>query len=200
MSLSRRFRPRPLVRAVVPVAVLGLTVALTAIPANAVYVPPPATAKIATANPADVTPHVQNGSVRAFAQIGSTVYAGGSFTGVKVPGAASWTAVTHLFAYDATTGALRTAFKPVLDNALQTLAVTPDGNQSVGGNFGTRNAFYPEFALICWASRRLGRPVRIGDHDAVYARTFADAAAAVGPDAGAWLMSALLGGYVPRAR
>jgi carbon-monoxide dehydrogenase large subunit len=30
----------------------------------------------------------------------------------------------------------------------------------IGGNFGTRNAFYPEFALIAWASRRLGRPVK----------------------------------------
>jgi carbon-monoxide dehydrogenase large subunit len=30
----------------------------------------------------------------------------------------------------------------------------------VGGNFGTRNAFYPEFALVAWASRRLGRPVK----------------------------------------
>jgi len=29
----------------------------------------------------------------------------------------------------------------------------------VGGNFGTRNAFYPEFALVAWASRRIGRPV-----------------------------------------
>jgi aerobic carbon-monoxide dehydrogenase large subunit len=30
----------------------------------------------------------------------------------------------------------------------------------VGGNFGTRNAFYPEFALLPWASRRVGRPVK----------------------------------------
>ncbi len=30
----------------------------------------------------------------------------------------------------------------------------------IGGNFGTRNAFYPEFALIAWASRRLGWPVK----------------------------------------
>jgi carbon-monoxide dehydrogenase large subunit len=30
----------------------------------------------------------------------------------------------------------------------------------VGGNFGTRNAFYPEFALVVWASKRLGRPVK----------------------------------------
>src|SRR5712664_1483471 len=32
--------------------------------------------------------------------------------------------------------------------------------KEVGGNFGTRNFFYPEFALVCWASRRTGRPVK----------------------------------------
>ncbi len=31
--------------------------------------------------------------------------------------------------------------------------------QDVGGNFGTRNATYPEFALVAWAARRLRRPV-----------------------------------------
>src|SRR5260370_499462 len=30
----------------------------------------------------------------------------------------------------------------------------------VGGNFGTRNAFYPEFALVAWASRRIARPIK----------------------------------------
>jgi aerobic carbon-monoxide dehydrogenase large subunit len=30
----------------------------------------------------------------------------------------------------------------------------------VGGNFGTRNSIYPEFVLVAWAARRLGRPVR----------------------------------------
>ena len=30
----------------------------------------------------------------------------------------------------------------------------------MGGNFGTRNAFFPEFALIPWAARRTGRPVK----------------------------------------
>jgi carbon-monoxide dehydrogenase large subunit len=29
----------------------------------------------------------------------------------------------------------------------------------VGGNFGTRNATYPEFVAVAWAARRLGRPV-----------------------------------------
>jgi aerobic carbon-monoxide dehydrogenase large subunit len=34
--------------------------------------------------------------------------------------------------------------------------VTPD----VGGNFGTRNPFYPEYALVAWGARRVGRPVK----------------------------------------
>src|SRR5207244_10178953 len=29
-----------------------------------------------------------------------------------------------------------------------------------GGNFGTRNSFFPEFALVAWAAKRLGRPVK----------------------------------------
>jgi carbon-monoxide dehydrogenase large subunit len=32
--------------------------------------------------------------------------------------------------------------------------------KDVGGNFGTRNNAYPEFALVAWAARRLGRPVK----------------------------------------
>ncbi len=30
----------------------------------------------------------------------------------------------------------------------------------IGGNFGTRNAIYPEFPLVAWAAKRLGRPVK----------------------------------------
>lgn len=30
----------------------------------------------------------------------------------------------------------------------------------MGGNFGTRNAFSPEYALMPWAARRIGRPVK----------------------------------------
>jgi carbon-monoxide dehydrogenase large subunit len=32
--------------------------------------------------------------------------------------------------------------------------------QDMGGNFGTRNFFYPEYALLAWAARRVGRPVK----------------------------------------
>lgn len=139
MSLKRRLRPRPLTRLLVPAAVLSLTVALTAIPASAVYVPPNDPATLVSANPVDYTPHAQNGSIRAFAQIGNTVYAGGSFTGIKAAGASTWTPANNLVAYDASTGVLKADFTPVLDGAVQTLAVSPDGKLIVGGSFATVN-------------------------------------------------------------
>jgi hypothetical protein len=32
--------------------------------------------------------------------------------------------------------------------------------RDMGGNFGTRNFFYPEYALLAWAARRVGRPLK----------------------------------------
>src|SRR3954453_7310018 len=32
--------------------------------------------------------------------------------------------------------------------------------QDVGGNFGTRGSLNAEFALVVWAAKRLGRPVK----------------------------------------
>lgn len=32
--------------------------------------------------------------------------------------------------------------------------------REVGGSFGTKNFIYPEFALVAWASQRVGRPVK----------------------------------------
>ena len=32
--------------------------------------------------------------------------------------------------------------------------------REVGGNFGTRNFLYPEFALVAWAAQQIGRPVK----------------------------------------
>ncbi len=32
--------------------------------------------------------------------------------------------------------------------------------RDIGGNFGTRNWFYPEYGIVAWAARKLGRPVR----------------------------------------
>ncbi|SCL19380.1 delta-60 repeat domain-containing protein [Micromonospora inyonensis] len=99
----------------------------------------PVVSTLTSANPSDTTPHAQNGDVKAFAEIGDTIYAGGSFTSVKSPGAATWTARNYLFAYDRATGALKTSFAPVLDGAVHALAVNPDGKLIAGGNFKTVN-------------------------------------------------------------
>jgi carbon-monoxide dehydrogenase large subunit len=32
--------------------------------------------------------------------------------------------------------------------------------KDVGGNFGTRNYLYPEFVLVAWAAKKIGRPVK----------------------------------------
>lgn len=32
--------------------------------------------------------------------------------------------------------------------------------RDIGGNYGTRNSSYPEYALVAWAARTLGRPVK----------------------------------------
>jgi aerobic carbon-monoxide dehydrogenase large subunit len=32
--------------------------------------------------------------------------------------------------------------------------------REIGGNFGTRNSFFPEFVLVVWGSRKVGRPVK----------------------------------------
>ena len=52
--------------------------------------------------------------------------------------------------------------------------------QDVGGSFGLKGGLHPEYALVCWAARKLGRPVKwiaerseafLGDHQARDARS-----------------------------
>ncbi|TDB76506.1 hypothetical protein E1165_06960 [Micromonospora sp. KC723] len=115
-----------------------LLAGLLAVPAQAGPLTPVAMA-LTNPNPVDNTPHAQNGDAKAFAEIGSTIYVGGSFTSVKAAGAASWTTRNYLFAYDKATGALKTTFAPQLDGAVHALAISPDGRLIVGGAFKTVN-------------------------------------------------------------
>ncbi|MFD2767782.1 delta-60 repeat domain-containing protein [Micromonospora eburnea] len=119
-------------------AVPVLAVGLFAAPARAAGLTP-VTSTLTSANPADDIPHAQNGDTKAFAEIGGTVYVGGSFTSVKAAADAGWTARNYLFAYDRATGALKTGFAPVLDGAVHALAVSPDGKLIVGGAFANVN-------------------------------------------------------------
>ena len=112
----------------------AILVGLVAQPGAAVNTPQ---AVVVSSNPADWTPHVLDGRVAAIVQVGSTIVAGGQFTQVA-SAAAPTTAIarSNIFAFHATTGAIDTAFAPVLDAQVESLAVAPDGlHVFAGGSF-----------------------------------------------------------------
>ena len=104
--------------------------------------PQPVAQRPTTMPTADVLPTVQiDGVVWAQTIRGNTVYAGGQFANARPAGAAPGTNLTprgNLLAYDVTTGNLITSFAPVLNAAVEAVAVSPDGNTLyVGGLFST---------------------------------------------------------------
>jgi hypothetical protein len=100
--------------------------------------------RIVSANPADNTPHVMNGSVNAITQVGNKIIAAGTFTKVSPAGTFGDTGDdlvrNRIFAFDATTGAIDTGFNPTMGGAVNSLDT--DGTyvyaagsfKSVGGN------------------------------------------------------------------
>jgi aerobic carbon-monoxide dehydrogenase large subunit len=63
----------------------------------------------------------------------------------------------HLFATVASVHALRDQLAGVFRVPTEQMTVSaPD----VGGGFGIKNALYPEWVMLLWAARRLGRPIK----------------------------------------
>ena len=112
----------------------AVLVGLLAQPGTAVNVPQ---AAVVSSNPADWTPHVLDGKVDAIVQVGDKMVAGGLFT--RVANAATPTTAiprSNIVGFDATTGTVDTAFAPVLDGEVESLAVAPDGLHAfAGGSF-----------------------------------------------------------------
>ena len=106
---------------ILPVLLATLLLAgLVLPPAGAVPSPIPAT-----------TLQFYGGEVRAVAQIGTTIYVGGSFTAV---GFGSPTiARSHLVALDATTGQHVSAFDPRASDDVNALLASPDGTRLYAG-------------------------------------------------------------------
>ena len=126
-------------RALVLAAVPSASIMLLASTAAAVVVPPVTAGTLVSVDPSNVTPHARDGEVRAFAQIGNTVYVGGTFTQVRTATVATWISRSYLFAYDRTSGNLVGGFAPALDGAVSALVASPDGKLIVGGAFKTVN-------------------------------------------------------------
>ena len=117
---------RALARRVLPIAVAVLLLLALALP-SAHAVPSPTAAS---------TLQFYGGEVRAIAQIGNTVYVGGSFTSV---GYGSGTiARAYLAALDATSGLLVEAFDPRPDNAVDSLLKSTDGTRLYAGGIFNR--------------------------------------------------------------
>jgi Concanavalin A-like lectin/glucanases superfamily len=80
-----------------------------------------------------------NNTVWEIAPVNGNVFVGGSFTSVRPPGDALGTgevARTYLAEFDASTGALETAFDPTLDGMVTAMALSPDGSTLyIGGSF-----------------------------------------------------------------
>jgi DNA-binding beta-propeller fold protein YncE len=105
---------------VLPVVATLLLVGLVLPPAGAVPSPTPAS-----------TLQFYGGEVRAVAQIGNTIYVGGSFTAV---GYGSPTiSRANLVALDATTGQLVPGFDPRADDDVTALLRSPDGTRLYAG-------------------------------------------------------------------
>ena len=124
---------------------VALCLAALVVPAmSASAAPAPVVPVSSTGISADALPTVQvNGVVWAQAVVGSTVYAGGSFSSARPAGASPGTSLTprtNLLAYNITTGALVTSFAPQVNGQIYAVAPSPDGSRVyIGGDFTSVN-------------------------------------------------------------
>ncbi len=124
----------------VALAAVGVAALLLGLPpvANAGASQP----SLVSANPADYTPNVLQGNVKALTQIGPWIVAGGSFSQVQAPGTGKPVLNrSNLFAFNATTGAINTAFAPTISGGfVAAVAPSADGKSVyVGGAFTSVN-------------------------------------------------------------
>ena len=120
----------------VVVLCVGVVAALAPSPAAAVQVPQ---ATVVNANPVDWTPHVLEGRVNAIAQVGSTVFLGGSFSRVQPAGGGTVVTRTNIVAVNATTGAIL-PFAPDVNGEVEAIVASGDGASIyIGGSFTSVN-------------------------------------------------------------
>ena len=105
---------------------------------------------VVNAVPAAYTPNVNDGTVYAIGQSGSTVVLGGSFDSVSPYNSTSETVpVTDITAFTAGTGAIITGFQPTLDGQVNAIVPGPTpGTVYIGGAFKTVDGVTSRVALI----------------------------------------------------
>lgn len=124
-------------------ALLAAFLTISLVGANsAVSQAEPTLDRIVSANPADFTPNVNQGKVNSMVQIGTRIIAVGKFTSVTAAASAGGATFTRngIFAYDATTGVIDTAFVPNVGTAeVSEVVDAGDGTVFIGGAFANVN-------------------------------------------------------------
>lgn len=93
-------------------------------------------AQVVSADPADWTPHVMDGSVNGIVQLGSKMYAVGTFTTVRQRVAGPDITRNGIFAFDAVTGEIDPTFDPNLGGSAN--SIDTDGTSIfIGGDFSS---------------------------------------------------------------
>jgi hypothetical protein len=110
----------------------------------------PADTQLASEDPANYTPRVQDGRVQSIVRIGDTVVVGGSFTSVIDATTGTTLARTGIFAFNANTGAVSSSFNPTLaagagkTPSVDVVASNPTGDAVyVGGSYTKINGSGP---------------------------------------------------------
>jgi beta-propeller uncharacterized protein DUF5122 len=97
-------------------------------------------ATVVSADPANTTPHMLDGTVYKFGAIGNRIYAGGSYTQVRNANSQTVLDRRFLIAFNKDTGLIDTGFNPTFDAAVHGLVAAPDGQSLyVGGDFRNVN-------------------------------------------------------------
>src|SRR6266540_6454916 len=106
----------------------ALVVVLLAVPLSpTAAVQPTPHDRLVSPNPVDFTPHVVDGQINAFAQVGSRIIAAGLFTRVRNAGSAAIITRSNIFAFDATTGLIDTSFTASTDGEVHAIVPATDG-------------------------------------------------------------------------
>ena len=95
--------------------------------------------KVVSDDPAGNTPHVLDGYVRTFAEVGNTVLVGGNFTQTRTDASETVVPRSYIFAFDRTTGEI-TPFNPAINGEVFKIIPTGDGQTVwVAGGFSSVN-------------------------------------------------------------
>ncbi len=95
--------------------------------------------KVVSDDPASNTPHVLDGYVRTFAEVGNTVLVGGNFTQTRTDASETVVPRSYIFAFDRSTGEI-TPFNPAINGEVFKIIPTGDGQTVwVAGGFSSVN-------------------------------------------------------------